>query len=240
MGPFHTTKRKNGGYSLVELLVVLAIVGVLAFAGVSALGDRRSNSVRSVMDEIEGVLMNAQNSAQLSSMDIYVSSTGQWTDGTLVIDARPLNTAAVGFPPTASNLKAGTDANRVGTSSECFRSRYKIDRYHQYAGVNCGTNWYNTALGSASDLRGVAPVSTNSTLLNAMSTPLCLGTIGDSYVILNGRTRRFETGFYIVVVGLSNGSPVSGGPVGVLLVPQNSSNVYKFYKPSGSVAWRRL
>jgi|APCry1669188970_1035186.scaffolds.fasta_scaffold31099_3 prepilin-type N-terminal cleavage/methylation domain-containing protein len=240
MRPFHTPQRKNGGYSLIEMMVVMAIVGVLVFAGASYLGDKRGNAVRSVMDEIEGVIMNAQNSAQLSSMDIYVSSTGQWTDGTLIIDARPLNTAAVGFPPTASALKAGTDANRLGSSSECFRSRYKTDRDHQTAGVNCGTNWYNTALGSASDLRTVAPVSTNSILLNAMTTPLCLGTLGDSYVILNGRTRRFETGFYIVVVGLSSGSPVPGGSVGVLLVPQNSSNVYKFYKPAGSVTWRRL
>jgi prepilin-type N-terminal cleavage/methylation domain-containing protein len=233
--------RYGSGYSLIELLVVVAIVGVLTLVGLSTLGDRRGNSVRSVMDQIEGVLMNAQNAAVLSSMDIYVSSTGNWTDGSLIIDARPLNPAVVSYPPTAANIKAGVDANRLGGNSECFRSRYLTDRDHQSAGVNTGTNWYNTALGSATDLVSTSPVSTNAGLVAAMGNPLCLGTAGgDSYVILNGQTRRFETGFKVVVVGLTNGAPVSGGPIGVILVPANSSNVYKFYKQGGSTTWRRL
>ena len=234
-------RRSSAGFSLIEALVVLAIMSVLVIVGVTMLGDRKANSVHSVMDQIEGVLMNAQNSALISPLDIYVSSTGNWLDGSLIIDARPLNSAVVGFPPSAANIKAGVDANRLGGNSECFRSRYLTDRDHMSAGVNTGTNWYNTALGSAPDLRTVAPVSTNNSMLTAMSTPLCLGSAGgDSSAVLNGRTRRFETGFYVVVVGLSNGAPQAGGAIGVILVPANSSNVYKFYKPSGSVTWRRL
>ena len=239
MAPLPSAKQEISGYSLIELLVVLAIVGIVTIAGVVMLGDRRSNSVRAVMDQIESVLMNAQKAAVLSSMDIYVSSTGQWTNGSLIIDARPLNTAIVSFPPTAANIKAGVDANRLGANTECFRSR-PSDRDHMSAGVNCGNNWYNLSLGSATDLRQVEPVKSNLELIDAMATPLCLGIGGDSCAILNGQTRRFESGFYIIVVGLTNGAPVSGGAIGVLLVPKGSSNVYKYYKPADSTTWRRV
>jgi prepilin-type N-terminal cleavage/methylation domain-containing protein len=234
------THRSRAGYSLIELLVVLAIVAIITIVGVTVIGDRKTNSVRSVMDQIEGVLANAQNTAVLSSMDVYVSSTGQWTDGSLVLDGRALNTAAVSTPLVAADIKAGQDAKRLGSPAECFRSLYlsAINKEHQSAGVDCGNGWYATARGTAQDLKLVAPVSTNPALLNAMGTALFTG--GDSCAILNGQTRRFETGFYIVVVGLAGGIPLAGGPVGIILVPQNSSNVYKFYKPSGSITWRRL
>jgi type II secretory pathway pseudopilin PulG len=220
----------------------MAIVGILAIVGVTMLGDRKANSVRSLMDQIEGVLMNAQSTAVSSSMDIYVSSTGQWTDGTLILDGRAFNAANPPAPLVPADWKAGNDTKRLGSQAECFRSLYlsPSNKEHQLAGVDCGNGWYATARGSASDLKTVVPVSTTTDLVDAMGTTLFKGTGGDSYAILNGQTRRFETGFYIVVVGLAGGAPVAGGPVGVILVPKNSSNVYKFYKPSGSTTWRRL
>ena len=236
-------KRPSSGYSMVELLVVLAIVGIVTLVGVTMIGDKKANSVRAVMDEIEGVLLNAQKTSQMTSLDIYMATTGHWTDGTLVLDGRALNSATITAPPAAlvtADWKAGTDANRLGSPTECFRSLYKstINRDHQSAGVDCGDGWYATARGSASDLSTVDPVKSNAVLLDAMGTRLFTG--GDSYAILNGTTHRFETGFSIVVVGLNAGAPVAGGAVGVIIVPKNSSSVYKFYKPSNSVTWRRL
>ena len=225
------TRRSRAGYSLIELLVVLSIVGVIMLVGVSAIGNRGANSVRSLMDQIEGTLVNTQSTALLTSRDVYVATVGHWTDASLILDGRALIAA-----PTSFN--AGDDTNRVGSSSECFRSLYPRGQDHQYAGVDCADGWYAQALGNAPDLKTVDPVKSTPALLDAMSTPLFKGT--NNYLILNGQTRRFETGFYIAVVSLSNGVPTVGGAVGVILVPKNSGNVYKFYKPSGSSIWRRL
>ena len=238
MGPLHTSQRRNGGYSLIEMLVVLAIISVLAVAGVATLGDQKGNSVRAILDELEGVLLNAEQTAAISSRDIYVSTTGSWLDSSLVMDGRALNTLTVGYPPLASQLKAGQDTYRLGGSSECFRSQYRSSRDHQSAGVDCGSNWYATACGSASDLAAVEPVASNASLKAALDTRLFTGS--DSYAIVNGLTRRYEQGFSIVVVGLRSGSPIAGGAIGVIVVPANSASVYKFYKPSNSTVWRRL
>jgi len=229
------------GFSLIELLVVLAIVGIITITGVVMLGDRRSNSVRSVMDEVEGALMNAQKTALLTSRDVYVSTTGTWTAGTMVLDPRALNSTpgVVSFPPTTAELKAGDNTGkRIGSSSDYMASQYAKSRDHQSAGVDCGSGWYATARGSASDLKDVEPVKSDPAMVDAMGNRLFTGS--DNSVVVNGLTRRFEKGFSVVVVGLRGGGPVPGGAVGVIIVPAKSSNVYKFYKPDGSVTWRRL
>lgn len=237
-GPFMKPARQTcRGYSLIELLVVLTIVGILSMVGVSMLGNRAGSSVRSVMDELEGTLMNAQKTAVVTSRDIYVATTGNWVAGTTVLDARALNDAAVANPPTAADLKAGVDAKRRGSPSECFRSLFTRNRDHQSAGVDCGAGWYAIARATAPELKDVEPVTSDPAFVDAMANPLFTG--ADKTIFVNGLTRRFETGFCIVVVGLRAGAAIPGGPIGVLLVPARSSNVYRYYKPDGSTTWRR-
>jgi len=234
-----TQLRRCHGYSLAEILVVLVIVGILGMVGVTMIGNRPGTAVRSVMDEIEGVLMNAQKTAVVTTRDVYLSTSGVWLDGSCILDGRALNPSAVTFPLTMpTDIKAGVDAKRYGSSSECFRSHYASDRDHMSAGVDCGNGWYAAALGSASDLKDVEPVKSETTFVSALGTRLFTGS--DKYSIINGLTKRFEKGFSIVVVGLRSGTPVAGGPIGVIIVPENGSSVYKFYKPDGNAAWRRL
>jgi len=190
------------------------------------------------MDEIEGVLLNAQKTAVITSRDVYVSTKGAWLSSSLVMDGRALDLSTVSTPLTSDDLIAGVDAKRLGSSSECFRSLYPTDRDHQYAGVDCGNDWYAAALGGASDLKAVDPVKSDAALVAALGRRLFTGS--NSYVIVNGLTRRFEKGFSIVVVGLRAGRPVVGGPVGVIVVPANGSGVFKYYKPDNSTTWRRM
>ena len=66
------------GYSLVELLVVLAIVGILAIAGVTMIGNRQSGAVRGLLDELEGALNNAQQAGVATGRDVAIVTWGTW------------------------------------------------------------------------------------------------------------------------------------------------------------------
>lgn len=232
---------RDQGYSMIELMLVLAIVAIMALVGTALVRPRTNDSVRSVMGEVEGVLLNAQHAAGLSAQDLYVSTNGSWTGGTLIIDARPMVTTATSTLPPVADLAPGNAATRLGSDSECFRSRYlQNDRDHRYAGIDTTGAWLVTALGSATDLK-------NTTLMNtaalagfktALGAPLCTGAF--HYVVLNSISRNFVTGFCVVVVGINNGTAVANGPVGIIVAPAGGANLYKYFKPNGSNTWGRM
>ena len=239
---------KDRGYSLIELLAVLTIVGILSTVGVATLSGRKAGGVRSIMDELEGVLMNAQKSTVVMSRDVYISTQGEWGAGTMILDARPfkggLNGAGqlvVPSPPGAGDLTPGDNTKREGSDSECFR-RLLRSRDHMSAGIPTSNQegWYTIARGGAPDLAAVEPINgpANQNLVDALNNRLFKATL--SSVVVNGLTKRFDQGFSVVVVGLAQGHPIPNGPVGVLVVPANSSSVYKFYKADGESTWRRL
>ncbi len=216
--------RKNRGYSLIELLVVLAIVGILAIVSVFMLGDRRGNAVRGVMDELEGVVLAAQRNAMATGTDVTLeTSAGTWVAGTWSLDGRqtdPLN------PPA-----------RLGSSSEIFISHFNQgQRDHMHAGV-VGADDYATALGSASALASVPPCDVEP-FHSALANNLYTGAV--QKITISGLTKRFNTGFCIVVAGLRGGAVGASGPVGVIVVPANMANVFKFYKREGETQWKRL
>jgi len=216
--------RRCSGFSLIELLVVLAILGILSMVGLSMLGDRKGSAVRGVMDEIEGVLMAAQRNAASTGTDVTLLASGKWTDGSdkLTIDGRrwdPTKTPDITKPDT-----------RLGSTSEVFTSHYFGGaRDHRSAGVDKG----DTAI----NLNTVSPCK-DDPFKTALDNNLCTGAV--KTVVINGTTKRFMTGFYIVVTGLQGGSPAANGPVGVIVVPGNMTSVFKFYKREGETQWRRL
>ena len=71
--------RKANGYSMIELLLVLVIVGIMAVVGVAMLGNRKAASVRSLLDELEGSLTNARQLAVATGRDVQICSWGTWT-----------------------------------------------------------------------------------------------------------------------------------------------------------------
>ena len=215
--------RPCSGFSLIELLVVLAILGVLSMVGLSMLGDRKGNAVRGVMDEVEGVLLAAQRNSMATGADVLIEAKGTWTDGSLTIDGRRTSTTS--------------STTRTGSESEVFKSGYLKGRAdHRYAGI-VDTAGYGTALGSGSSLVDVSPGS-EEPFRAALGNNLC--SAAGQTVTVSGLSKRFTKGFCIYITGLRDGNPVIGGPVGVIVVPANTSGVYKFYRREGQTNWRRL
>jgi prepilin-type N-terminal cleavage/methylation domain-containing protein len=231
------SSRISYGYSLIELMVVLFIVGVLAMVGVVSMGDREGTSVRSLMDQVEGTIMQAQKTAQATGQDVCLSANGTWTAA-----GQPSLSGSSPFildPRRFQNPSANPDpysGARLGSDSETFISLYRSSaRDHIHAAVATDA----TALGVAASLLTVSPFNsaTDTSFKDAFNNPLANG--GQNRAIANGVNYRFNTGFAIVVVGLKSGATDTSGPVGVLVVPQNSANVYRFYRRAGETTWKR-
>lgn len=224
------------GYSLIELLVVLAIITILAIASVSFLGDRKGAAVRGVMDEVTGVLLNAQKSAVSSGKSITVAVNGTWTStsaaslttsGSFIMDPRP-------YDPTVASPNPYSTA-RIGAVADIYSSKYvRGERGHAQAGIATSDTENDYAVALAS----IPPFSTDANFLAAFNTKLCSG--GQNNVTVDGITKRFTTGFCIVVVAWRGGVLDPAGPVGVLVVPQNSATVYRFYRSLSDNTWRRI
>lgn len=234
-------EREGLGYSLLEVLVVLIIVGILATVGVTSLGSRPTQSVRSVLDELEGTLASAHQLAVSTGRDVTVAVSGSWSSTDPFLLAYGNATTATGTAVSASTLLA-TGA----TAAEAFR--FLLGRRdYAYAGVVvAGSSWWATTASANTAICSVEPfrdsTSSFASLVNDPSSDTAnLSAMGS--VKISGVSKRFNSSFYIAVVGLRNGSPWMGGPMGLIVVLKNGATIYKFYNPGkveGSDAWRKL
>ena len=211
---------RDNGYTLIELLVVLVIVGVLAIASVMMIGNRPASAVHGLLDNLEGVLATAQKGSTATLGDITLTATGNWTSST------PAKLTFTGASGTA-------DAFTYDPHS----------RTQQYAGIDCGTGWADLAaasLATAFDAQkaGITDVNFLTNFKAALDPSANLFKSGSA--VINGYSKRANVGFYIAVVGLRNGTPVSGGPVGILVMPAGSGTIYKYFRTSSADPWRRL
>lgn len=258
-------RRPANGYSLIELLVILSIVGILAVAGVTMLqGNRASGSVRTVMDDVEGTLMAGQKLAAATGQDVLMASQGEWeaSDHALILamssaaGMTPDKVVAAGVQDPAS-FKVGIIWHN-GTAAGLMRE-------HLHAGIATQAHagsWWATAAKAMPDGRQNEDPSTiepfKSTtafgdLLSGKDTNLFQGVTATSdfskgsqtpgTLVVSGTSKRFMNGRVILVVGLRGGFSFPGAPMGILAVLPNGSTVYKFYNPGvaeGDGKWRKM
>lgn len=242
---------REKGFSLIELLVVLTIVGVLTGVGLFMLGNRQAGAVRSLMDELEGSLANAHQAAVASGRDVAIVSWGTWeaapplviAHGDAVLTEGPIQDAAnqlMNSLPVAAGL-----AQTVGVP---FRMRPN-DPAHRRARVALeGTTDWATAMMPV-DGRTNQDITTVEPFTGAMAGVVVpannLVGNGDLRItLISGSNKRFNTTFIIPVVGTgANVGPLPGSPMGLIVVLNNGATIYKFYNPGardGDGQWRRI
>ena len=236
-------RRPRLGFSLIELLVVIVIVGVLALVGVTMLGSKPSGSVRGIMDELEGVLATAHKRAVATGQDVVITTNGDWAVPNFMTMTFTNAASADGF-----TLAYGVSSSNVPD---------RILREHLHGGVVtkaqiAASDWWATAQSTGTDINAVHPFDTagtgfhpssGSSILTDDTLNLFYGGTTPHTVLISGTSKRFTTSFWIKVVGLTNGLPIPGGPMGVLVVQANGATIYKFYNSgtrTGDGIWRKI
>ncbi|HEX7552908.1 MAG TPA: hypothetical protein VF378_05100, partial [Geothrix sp.] len=218
---------------MIELLVVLAIVGILAIAGVSMIGNRQSGAVRGLLDELEGALTNAHQAAVATGRDVAILTWGTWDAATplvmahgdaALLDAQLQLTATnllLSIPPAAG---LGTNGQTVAVP---FRFQANDTIKSRAAIVTLGSaQWTNVMLASANgtneNINNVVPFLGGpmaGVMLDAndlfLFSPL-------NRSVISGANKRFTTTFIIPVVGTTpSGGALPGGPMGLIVVLAN-------------------
>jgi prepilin-type N-terminal cleavage/methylation domain-containing protein len=252
----------DSGYSLIEVLVVLVIVGALTIVGVTLLGSRAGNSVRVVMDELEGAIMDAHKYAATSGRDVAIVTWGDWdvsgTTPTLLMARGDAAQTSLQIQSVANDL-IGNDPTKLPTTDvgKSVAVMFAPSRSREYmnAGVVVkGSDWWTNAMQANGagkqneDLKTVVPFSTDAGFKAAYTTDsnatnLFQGGSTLNQVIISGANKRFTGSFNIQVVGMTSGRAVPGGAMGLLVVQNNGATVYRFYNPgvvNGDGKWRRI
>lgn len=226
--------QSSRGYSLIELLVVLSVVGILAVAGAFYMGGRRTSGVKAMLDELEGTVMAAHKLAVTTGRDITLVSKGGWSK------EAPLNLTYGDTTRTPEQILADI-ARQPGS----FSLRPDLIN-HTVAGVVAGdSSWWTEAGQGNEDILAVEPFKSQDGfkgVVDGTAASLFKGS-SISTVDISGTNKRFNQTFWIKVVSLRNGTPEIGGPMGLLLVQQNTATVFKFYTPGvrgGDKTWRRI
>lgn len=232
------------GYSLIEVLVVVVIVGILSVVGVTMLGNKPSGAVRAVMDELEGTLISAQKQAVGTGRDVFIATQGDWGGASPMLLA--YGDATLGTTTILTQGRTASEAFHVAVAGTG-----NLLREHMYAGVvtaNTAGWWTTAATGATSmDISSVVPFTSGgifSGLLTDGAKNLFQGGITTGQARISGANKRFTTEFWIEIVGLVDGQPRAGVPMGLLVVQANGAQVFKFYNPGtlhgGDGTWRRI
>ena len=240
--------RSTRGFTLIEMLVVLVIVGILSVVGVVMIGNRQAGSVRSLLDEIEGGLANAHKAAVATGRDVAIVSWGNWTaDTPLVIAHGDATLTNAQIQATANGLLVGTQPAATLVNGQTVAVAFHLvpnDSTYSRARIAIfGTGEWNQAKVDNTDIATVSPFKAGETMLGLSADLYSFCQPVPNRVEISGTNKRFTTTFIIRVVGTTSAGPLPGGPMGLIVVLANGATIYKFYNAgsrAGNNQWRRI
>lgn len=203
-------RRPARGFSLMELLVVLAILAVLVLAGVRYLGSGYTNAVVAVTNQVEATLYAAQRATTTTLTTVDVTATGSWTDRNFVL-------AYTGAAPA--------DVFRYVQGQPDF----------QKAGIDPTTDGWPSGLGDKPALSSASD-SLAAPVVAALDKPM-LGLSG-AKVSVTATRKEFGSAFFIAVVPVdSQGRALYSGPAGLVVV--EGHRIFKYLRSEKNKPWRR-
>jgi prepilin-type N-terminal cleavage/methylation domain-containing protein len=257
-------RRTDQGFSMTEIILVIAIISILSIAAVSMLGNRSGSAVRGLMDNLEAALAEAHKAAVATGRDTAVVTWGSWTS------ADPFGIAYGDATITTANIQAigkglvakitvppdATVAYSNTVATPFFYQAGDAVQMRAHVVMPGSGDW--TAAGKAAanglqnqDITTVVPFTGGMTfdgiiadpptnLLNDPNNTLQIGGMSQRFIV---STNPGTTLILEVVSTTSSGLVQAGGAMGLLVIQNNGNSIYKFYNPgvqNGDGKWRRI
>jgi hypothetical protein len=238
----------------------MAIVAILAIGGSLVMGNKQSGAVRSLLDELEGAISNAHQAAAATGCDIALVSWGAWDkdgplriaygDAALVQDDESSDSIKEigedilkGIMPSNDESEGASQAKQTVAVPFIYSPTDAVQRRACIVVKGEESKWDDVAMGDKEPLQNLGLALPLDKILRPANN-FCQGGGSDISVYISGRTKRFSKSAFIQIVGTStNGAPIANGPVGLIVLLENSATVFKFYNPGGEDGggkWRRL
>jgi len=245
----------------------LAIVAILAVGSSLMMGNRQSGAVRATLDELEGVISNAQQAAMASGRDVALVSWGAWNgenplriaygDATLALEGDSGGTPyfiTIGdkllegdTPPYIAETVSPLEIQQTVVVGYHYSASDGVQRRACVVTADAGDiGKWEKAQGEKNHIDAV-PLFETGDMQGVLDSKngFCKGESNSiSQVLVNGYTKRFSRTVFIKVVTIgSGGQALPNGPMGLIVLMQNGASIFKFYNPGaegGDGKWRRI